>query len=79
MDVSIEDLRQIMIEAGVESRVALGLRPGEPLLKQGMDSIDFPAFALAVEEHYGVKIGEKDAFSLRTLNDFVAFVSARAA
>jgi len=79
MDVSSEQLRQVMIEAGVESRVALGLRPDEPLLKQGMDSIDFPAFALAIEERYGVKIEERDSLSLRTLNDFAAYVAARAA
>jgi acyl carrier protein len=76
MNVGIDDLRQAMIEAGIETRIAMGVRPDEPLAKQGVDSIDFPAFAAALEERYRVKIEEKDSLSLRTLNDFAAYLSA---
>ena len=77
MPIGIEELREVMVEAGIEEQTARSLDPAAPLLKQGLDSVDFPAFAVAVEDHYGIRIEESEAFGLRTLNDFAAYIERR--
>ncbi|WP_272881587.1 acyl carrier protein [Fundidesulfovibrio soli] len=76
MDVTTRELRDLLVEAGVDQAVAEAVRPDAPLLRQGVDSLDYPAFTLAVESRYGVTIGERDSLSLRTLDDFAAHIRA---
>jgi len=47
------------------------------LSEQGFDSIDYPAFALAVEERYGVRISDAEALRLKTLADFEHCIKAK--
>jgi acyl carrier protein len=79
MDITVEILRQIMIEAGIESRLVLGLRPDVPLLKQGIDSLDYPAFVVAMESRFGLAIDDAAMLSLRTLDDFIGYIRERTA
>jgi acyl carrier protein len=76
MPDSLDILRRLLVEAGVAPVVAEAVRPDVPLLRQGVDSLDFPAFCLAVENRFGLSIEERDSLSLRTLDDFAAYLSA---
>jgi acyl carrier protein len=75
MTVSAGILRELLIEAGVEQSTALAVQPALPLLRQGVDSLDYPAFCLAVESRFGLTIDERYSMSLRTLDDFAAYIN----
>ena len=77
MKVSLEDLLIFMLEAGIPGETVKFLKPGEPLLKQGLDSMDYPAFVLTLEDRLGITIGEKEAMRLRTLEDYQRYLSQR--
>ncbi|BAH75431.1 acyl carrier protein [Solidesulfovibrio magneticus] len=76
MSVSLDVLRELLVEAGVAADVAEAIRPDAPLLRQGVDSLNFSAFCLAVEHRIGLSLNERDALTLRTLNDFVGYLGA---
>lgn len=77
MTVGIDDLKALLLAAGVRPGVVAELRPDQPLLRQGLDSVDYPIFAAAVEDHYGIRIADGDCQILRSLNDFAAYVTVR--
>lgn len=74
MPVSVEELRTLLVEAGVKPDLAKALDPASPLLRQGVDSVDFPAFCVLVEERYGQALNDEKALSLRTLEDFARHI-----
>ncbi len=73
---NINELKELMLNIGVNGDLVSGVDPAQPLSLQGVDSLDCPAFALAVEERYGVKVSDADALKLKTLNDFVSYIIA---
>ncbi|HOI16295.1 MAG TPA: phosphopantetheine-binding protein [Geobacteraceae bacterium] len=73
---TIEELKELMLNIGIEEDLVRGVNPAEPLSLQGVDSVDCPAFAMAVEERYGVRISDTDSLRLKTLNDFADYISA---
>jgi len=75
MTVSAGILRGLLIEAGVEQATAEAVQASLPLLRQGVDSLDYPAFCLAVERRFGLTIDDRSSLSLRTLDDFAAFIN----
>lgn len=77
MDVTTQMLKELLVESGVDPGVAAGLDPGVALLRQGVDSLEFPAFAMAVENRFGLAIDERSSMSLRSLDDFVAYLNDR--
>lgn len=79
MEVSMEILRELLAEAGVAQETARAVDPSAPLLRQGVDSLDYPAFTLAVERRFGIAIDEHASLSLRTLDDFAAYIRAQSA
>lgn len=72
---TIEELRGIMIEIGINSELVKDIDPAVPIISQGMDSVDYPAFAVEVENRYGIKISDSDSLRLKTLNDFIEFIN----
>ncbi len=66
----IDELKQLMLEVGVEPAVVEQLDPSRQLSRQGVDSLDGPAFIMAVEQRYGIAISDTDALRLKTLEDF---------
>jgi len=50
MSASLDDLRSLLVEAGVKAELASSLDAAAPLLRQGIDSIDFPTFCALLEE-----------------------------
>ena len=73
---TINELKELMLNIGVNGDIVAGVDPAEALSLQGVDSLDCPAFALAVEERYGVKISDADSLKLKTLNDFANYITA---
>jgi acyl carrier protein len=69
---TIDELKELMLNVGINGNIVAGVNPAELLSIQGVDSLDFPAFAVAVEERYGVKISDSDSLRLKTLNDYIA-------
>jgi acyl carrier protein len=73
---TINELKELMLKIGMDGDLVAGLDPAEALSLQGVDSVDCPAFAVAVEEHYGVKLSDADSLKLKTLNDFANYITA---
>lgn len=73
---TINELKALMLDIGVNEEIVAGVDPAKPLSLQGVDSVDCPAFAVAVEERYGVKIADADSLKLKTLEDFANYITA---
>lgn len=73
-----DDLKALMLAIGLDQEMVAALDPERLLIDQGFDSVDFPAFALAVEERYGVTISEVEALRLKTLADFERCLKGKA-
>jgi acyl carrier protein len=74
---TINELKELMLNIGMDRDIVAGVDPAEALSLQGVDSVDCPAFAAAVEERYGVKMSDADSLKLKTLNDFEKYVTAK--
>jgi len=75
MSVSIDALRELLIESGVAPEVARRLDAARPLLRQGVDSVDFPAFCALLEERLGCVLDDDSAARLSSLDDFARFLA----
>ena len=75
MKVTVKDMKDLMLKIGMKKEIVEGLDPAKPLGKQGVDSVDCPAFMLAFEKKYAIKVSDTDNLRLKTINDFVAFVN----
>lgn len=78
MSNMISELKELMLTIGMEKSLVESLDPKLPLTPQGVDSLDCPAFALAVEKRYEVTISDADSLKLKTINDFVKFIEKAA-
>lgn len=78
MAATIDDLKELMLSIGMDHDLVRGIDPDRLLAQQGIDSLDCPAFALAVEERYGVQVSDTDSLRLKTLNDFFRHINAAA-
>lgn len=74
----IEELKELMLSIGMDKSLVESLDPNLPLTSQGVDSLDCPAFALAVEKRYQVQISDAASLKLKTINDFVKFIEKAA-
>ena len=70
MTITIADLKQVMRAIELDEEMVSRLDANALLSEQGFDSIDYPAFAVAVEESYGLRISDAEALRLKTLADF---------
>ncbi len=75
MSATLDELKGLMLSVGMDEALVQGIDAARPLTQQGMDSVDYPAFALALEERYGRTISDADSLRLKTLDDFLAFVN----
>lgn len=70
------DLKALLGEIGVPPAVAEAVKPDVPIMKQGLDSADGPAFAALLEERFGIDLDDQEALRLRTLDDYAAYINA---
>jgi acyl carrier protein len=73
---NIEELKELMLKIGIEKEIVNGITPAQPIAGRVMDSADYPAFLVAVEERYGVTIDDRYALKLKSLNNFVDFINS---
>lgn len=78
MAVTANDLRSFLIEIGAREQAVKTLDPAKPLVTQGIDSADYPAFVALLEERFGLDMDEAEGLALRTLDDFAAYINAKA-
>lgn len=76
MTATIDELKELMLSIGMDNDLVQGIDPERLLAHQGVDSLDCPAFAVAVEKRYGIRISDTDSLRLKTLNDFVHHIEA---
>jgi acyl carrier protein len=72
---TIEELKGLMLKIGIKESIVNEVTPAQPIAGRVMDSADYPAFLVAVEERYGVQIDDRYALKLKSLNDFVNFIN----
>jgi len=77
MAVTGMDLKALLGEIGVKESVAKAVKPDVPIMKQGLDSADCPAFAALIEERFGLDMDDQETLKLRTLDDYAAYINAR--
>jgi benzoate-CoA ligase len=75
--VTHEDLVAVMIRAGISRQVIAELKFDQPLVDQGLESMDLPALAAAAEKRFGVNLFDAQAMDLNTLDDFVAYINGQ--
>ncbi len=70
----INELKDLMLKIGIDDDIVREVGPDQAIAGHVMDSADYPAFIVAVEERYGVKIADRYSLKLRSLNDFKNFI-----
>jgi len=72
----INELKDLMLNIGIDERIVNEVDPDQVLAKHVLDSVDYTAFIVAIEERYGIKVTDRYALKLRTLNDFKNYIDA---
>lgn len=75
MTITENDIIAIMKTAGIDPKTVDALKADVPLVHQGLDSIDMPVIAVAVEKKFGIDLSNANATQLKTIKDFTAFVN----
>jgi acyl carrier protein len=70
----INELKELMLKIGIDESIVNEVNPTQPLAGHIMDSADYPAFIVAIEERFGVKIADRYSLKLKSLNDFKDFI-----
>ncbi len=70
----INELKELMLRIGIDESIVREVDPAQAIAGHVMDSADYPAFIVAVEERYRVKIADRYSLKLRSLNDFKNFI-----
>jgi len=76
MKARIDSLRDTLVQIGLPPELAKTMDPAKPMLEQGMDSVDFPAFCLAFEQTYRISLDDESVMTLHSLNDFAQFIGS---
>jgi acyl carrier protein len=71
---AINDLKELMLDIGIEESIVNGVGPEQILAGHVMDSVHYTAFIVAIEERYGIRVTDRYALRLRTLNDFSRYI-----
>jgi acyl carrier protein len=66
----INELKELMLDIGIEEGIVNGVGPDQILAGHVMDSVHYTAFIVAIEERFGIRVTDRYALKLRTLNDF---------
>ena len=74
MSISNE-LKELMLEIGIKESVVKEVDPVLPLAGRVLDSLAYSAFLVAVEKRYRIKIVDRYALKLKSLNDFQNFIN----
>ena len=70
-----EELKELMLDIGLEESIVNGVGADQILAGHVMDSVHYTAFIVAIEERYGIRVTDRYALKLRTLNDFRNYIN----
>jgi hypothetical protein len=74
MELTIETLQELLVQAGLNSGSAAALRPDVPLSSQGVGEAVIAVFADSLASRFGAPVGDAAAFGGRSLDGVVAFL-----
>lgn len=77
MKVTGADIITLMQDAGINQDVVKKLKFDAPMVDQGIDSMDLPITAVAMEKKFGIDLSDAEAVKLRTINDFVVYINQK--
>jgi acyl carrier protein len=75
MQVTIDQLREIIAKAEITSRDPGEFDPALPLRKQGIDSLDMATFVFFIETELDLSIPHKEYARLTSLSEIAAALS----
>jgi acyl carrier protein len=70
MKVTRKEILKLFVDNGVDQKLVSKIKPDVSLTEQGLDSVDYPAVVVAINEKWGIAITDKEAAKIRTLQDF---------
>jgi acyl carrier protein len=70
----INELKELMLDIGIEERIVKEVGPEQILAGHVMDSVHYTAFIVAIEERFNIRVTDRYALKLRTLNDFSRYI-----
>jgi acyl carrier protein len=70
----INELKELMLDIGIEEPVVKDVGPEQILAGHVMDSVHYTAFIVAIEERFKIRVSDRYALKLRTLNDFSSYI-----
>jgi acyl carrier protein len=74
---AVEDIVQLIKDAGIARGKADSLSPDQSLEDQGFDSYDRMSLLTELEDHFNVDLPNQVANQLKTLNDIVNHFNSR--
>lgn len=73
---TVEEIVQLMKEAGIARGKVDALAPDRSLDEQGLDSYDRMSLITELEDHFKIELENEVATRLKTLNDIVNHVNS---
>ena len=73
MAITSADIMGVFQELGITTL----LKTDQPLLEQGIDSIDLPRAAVAIEKKFGVDLSDAQCAQLKTIDLMAAFLNTK--
>lgn len=73
MAFSSSDILNIFQELGITTQV----RTDQPLIEQGIDSIDLPRAAAALEKKFGIDLSDAKCEQLKTIDLMTEFIRTK--
>jgi acyl carrier protein len=71
---AIDELKELMLDIGIEEPIVKDVGPEQILAGHVMDSVHYTAFIVAIEERFNIRVTDRYALKLRTLNDFSGYI-----
>ncbi len=75
--ITAAEIMELMKIVGVNEKIIKSLKNDEPLLSQGLDSIDFPAIAVAAETRFKIDLSEVPAEEMKSIDAFVKVINSK--
>ena len=74
---TFEDLRRLLVDRGGVPESAVLDDPELSFDEMGLDSLGFIEVQTAVEEDYGIRVGEEDADGITTVGQAIEYMNRR--
>lgn len=69
-----EELKELLLELGIDKEVVDAINPAWPLMRHIFDSLGYARFVVALEERFGFRVFDRYSLRIRSLDDFSCLV-----